>query len=126
MKIKTLILENFRSYRSRTEIHFDDLTALIGRNDAGKSSLIEALDIFFDGGTVKIDQRDASFGGDARQVRIGVVFSSLPDYFILDSNARTRLSDKYLLNANGDQGLSLWLKWVSRRPSRISASRPCG
>ena len=75
MKIKKVILENFRSYKSRTIIPFSDLTAFIGKNDAGKSTILEALDIFFEGGTVKIESNDASKGGDAKKVLIGVVFS---------------------------------------------------
>ena len=47
MKLKRLILENFRGYYGRTEIDFDDLTAFIGKNDVGKSTILEALDIFF-------------------------------------------------------------------------------
>ena len=50
MKIKKIILENFRRYKERTEIPLSDLTAFIGKNEAGKSSILEALDIFFDGG----------------------------------------------------------------------------
>ena len=47
MKLKRLILENFRGYYERTEIDFDDLTAFIGKNNVGKSTILEALDVFF-------------------------------------------------------------------------------
>jgi hypothetical protein len=47
MKLKSIILENFRAYKDRTEIQLDNLTVLIGKNDAGKSSVLDALDIFF-------------------------------------------------------------------------------
>ena len=46
LKIKRLILENFRGYKEKTEITFEDLTALVGKNDAGKSTILETLDIF--------------------------------------------------------------------------------
>ncbi|MBS1688642.1 MAG: AAA family ATPase [Bacteroidetes bacterium] len=42
--IKKLIIENFRCYK-KTEIHFKDLTIIVGKNNAGKSTLIEALRI---------------------------------------------------------------------------------
>lgn len=102
MKIAALILENFRSYRDRTVIPFSQLTGFIGRNDVGKSTILEALDIFFEGGVAKIGPADASKGGDARQVRIGVVFDELPAEVILDSNAPTTLEVEHLLNADGD------------------------
>lgn len=58
MKIVSLKLFNFRGFKNETIINFDDLTALVGKNDIGKSTILEALDIFFnDGkGVVKIDK----------------------------------------------------------------------
>lgn len=101
MLIESVILENFRSYRDRVIIPFAQLTGFIGKNDAGKSTVLEALDIFFEGGTVKIDSGDASNGGNAQEVRIGVVFRDLPDQLTLDSNALTTLQAEYLLNEEG-------------------------
>ena len=47
MTLNKLILKNFRGFRDSTEIEFSDLDVIIGRNDVGKSSILEALDIFF-------------------------------------------------------------------------------
>lgn len=47
MKLKQLKLKNFRGYNSDTYLEVSDLTALIGKNDAGKSTILEALEIFF-------------------------------------------------------------------------------
>ncbi len=102
MLIKAVVLENFRAYKKRTIIPISQLTGLIGRNDAGKSSILEALDIFFESGTVKIEPGDASKGGNPKQVCIGVVFGDLPAQLVLDSDAPTTLQNEYLLNAGGD------------------------
>ncbi len=102
MKLKAVILQNFRRYRNKTVVPIDRLTALIGRNDMGKSTILDALDIFFEGGTVKIDPRDASVGGDATNVRIGAVFENLPDVLDLDAGAKTTLVEEMLLNTDGD------------------------
>lgn len=51
MRISHVHIQNFRSHRS-TGIDFDDYTALIGANGAGKSSIFYALSWFFDGGVV--------------------------------------------------------------------------
>lgn len=99
MRAKALILENFRSYKTRTTIPLSKLTAFVGRNDAGKSSILEALDIFFEGGTVKIDRSDANVYSENRDVRIGVIFDELPSEVVLDSNATTTLENEYLLNS---------------------------
>ena len=60
MKIKKVTIKNFRSYKNETTIFFDNLTAFVGRNDVGKSSVLEALDIFFNEGreTIKLDKDD--------------------------------------------------------------------
>ena len=50
MKIESIKVKNFRSYREETKICFEDLTVLVGRNDIGKSTILEALDIFFNDG----------------------------------------------------------------------------
>lgn len=101
MKIREVILENFRAYRSPTHIPITDLTAFIGKNDAGKSTILEALDIFFEGGTVKLESSDANKDGNPKEVRIAVVFSDLPDEVILDSNAGSTLRGEFLLNGDG-------------------------
>jgi predicted ATPase len=102
MRLKAVVLENFRRYRERTVIPIDRLTAFIGRNDSGKSSVLEALDIFFEGGTAKIEPADASTSGEPKNVRIGAVFTDLPDTLDLDRGARTTLQAEHLLDADDE------------------------
>ena len=73
MKIVSLTIENFRSYRNPVTIPFNDLTVLIGKNDIGKSSILEALDIFFE--NRKIDSDDVNIGAkaDGETVKIAAV-----------------------------------------------------
>lgn len=47
MKLKEISIENFRGYKSRVTVTFEDLTAFVRKNDIGKSTILEALDIFF-------------------------------------------------------------------------------
>lgn len=46
MRLKTLRLQNFRCFPDEA-VEFDAYTALVGANNAGKSVLLAALDIFF-------------------------------------------------------------------------------
>lgn len=46
MKLKKLILKNFKAYKE-TEIDFDNISVIVGKNDAGKSTILHALDLFF-------------------------------------------------------------------------------
>ena len=47
MKIKSITIDNFRGYKDPVTIPFDNLTVFVGKNDIGKSTILEALDIFF-------------------------------------------------------------------------------
>lgn len=46
MHLESVSIKNFRCYRDEVTVHFSDLTTFIGRNDIGKSSVLEALEIF--------------------------------------------------------------------------------
>ena len=103
MKVKSVILENFRIFKERTIIDFENLTAFIGKNDLGKSSILEALDIFFNENDahVKIDNEDLSIGTDSADILIGVVFEDFPELLTIDSTFKTSLKEEYLLNKDG-------------------------
>jgi len=95
MKIKKLIIENFRAYEEVTEIFFDDLNVIVGKNDIGKSTLLDAMDIFFN--ETKSDN-DINVKSKKKEARIGIVFSDFEDKIVLDSTFETSLSEENLLN----------------------------
>lgn len=106
MKIVSMKIKNFRGYKDLMEIRFDDLTVFVGKNDIGKSTILEALDIFFnDGkGAVKIDKTDVNVqeahNGNQESI-ISIVFADLPEHIVIDSTVETTLQDEYMLNAEG-------------------------
>lgn len=97
MKLKSLTLKNFRCYRAEISIAFGDLTAIIGRNDIGKSTLLEALEIFFNNKAVCIEQADANVYEDLKSVEITCEFEDLPKRLSLDAGATTTLEEEYLV-----------------------------
>ena len=106
MKIDLIKLKNFRGYRTETEIDFNNLTVFVGKNDIGKSTILEALDIFFnDGkGVIKLDKTDVNVRGEKEEdldIEISVCFSELPKKIIIDSTVETSLQDEFMLNADG-------------------------
>jgi AAA15 family ATPase/GTPase len=105
MRLKKLKLRNFRGYRQETIINLNNLTAFVGRNDAGKSSILEALEIFFNNNIVKIERDDlnvdALAAGDNR-IEITCIFSNLPNELIIDAANPTTLVNEYLLNIDGE------------------------
>jgi len=103
MKLKSLILENFRTYKERKRIDFNEgVTAFIGKNDVGKSTILEALEIFFNNNLIKIATDDPNVYVDNKIVTIGCVFTELPKEIVLDATAVTSLDEEYLLNGDGD------------------------
>ncbi len=102
MRLQEVILRNFRSYRSETRIPIDEnLTALIGRNEAGKSTVLDALDIFFNNDKLKIEPADVCAGSEDKTVQIGCVFADLPESLTIDATAETTLASEYLVRSDG-------------------------
>jgi predicted ATP-dependent endonuclease of OLD family len=106
MKIKSVTISCFRGYAEQVKIEVNDLCVLVGKNDVGKSTILEALDIFFNEGKgcVKIDKDDinkqcAANGNDC--IEIAVEFTDLPPSVSLDATNQTTLADEYLLNSSG-------------------------
>jgi hypothetical protein len=101
MKLESLILKNFRGYKDETRIDFEDMTAFVGKNDIGKSSILDALEIFFNNEAVKMESSDACVYSDDKEVTIGCVFGDLPFEVVIDARAPTTLADEYFLDAEG-------------------------
>lgn len=106
MKLYSLTLKNFRGYRNETTVLFDNLTAIVGKNDMGKSSILEALDIFCNGTNAvhKIEKADINVGALAdgeTDIEITAEFTDVPETVIIDAVVETSLADEYLLTADG-------------------------
>jgi predicted ATP-dependent endonuclease of OLD family len=99
MKLKKLRIRNFRCYQAEISIDFNDITALVGKNDAGKSSILDALDILLNDNNP--DKDDASKNGDASDLTIIGEFEIQSDQIIIDDTVPTSLAEEYLLNENG-------------------------
>ncbi|ABR30947.1 ATP-binding protein [Thermosipho melanesiensis] len=106
MKIAKVILENFRAFYGRNEIPIEDFTVFIGRNDQGKSTILEAIDIFInDGkGVTKIEENDLNIKAknEGNEIfKIGVCFKDLPENIVIDATNTTTLQNEYLLSKEG-------------------------
>ena len=102
MKLIKLEIENFRSYRN-LEINFqEDMNVIIGRNDVGKSTIMEALEIFFNNDLVKIEQSDLN--NEAKSLGINLIKIKLSfqlnggETIIIDSTNPTNPQSEFLLN----------------------------
>lgn len=107
MKISKLKLKSFRNYKDEIEIPISELTTFVGKNDSGKSTILEALDLFFNekNACIKLEPEDLnkdSLGADDNNIEISVVFTDLPSSIDLDAGNKTTLADEYLLNSDSE------------------------
>ncbi len=106
MNLIGIKLKNFRGYKD-IYIHLqENLQMIVGMNDIGKSTILEALDIFFNdkNATVKISKDDLNISmvDIDNVIEIACLFSiEEMDTIVIDSSYRVFPRDEYLLNAEG-------------------------
>ena len=92
MKIESVRIENFRSFKDET-IFFDNYSCFVGRNGAGKSTVLYALNVFFrqykDSKTdlSKLEEDDFHHKNTEDPIKITITFNELSD------EAKDQLSD---------------------------------
>lgn len=88
---------NFRSIRDET-FKFDNLSVLIGKNNCGKSNLLDAIQLLIEGSSKDIDEKD--FFDKSADISICGKFGGTKDYLqLLDDKNRLRLEE--CLDDNG-------------------------
>ncbi|MGQ2375932.1 ATP-binding protein [Companilactobacillus zhachilii] len=103
MKLVKVKIHNFRGYTDAIIDMDDQMTTLIGKNDVGKSTIVDALEIFFNSSIVKLDAGDLNIHvNNDNYIAITCEFSDIPSSIVIDSTQETSLSNEYLLNAAGN------------------------
>lgn len=97
------MINNFRGFSQPTKILIDPcITGIIGRNDVGKSSILESLGVFFESDTVKLEKDDFTVSKHDCQIEISCIFEMINDRVVIDATNETTLSNEFLLNTDGD------------------------
>lgn len=76
MQIQSVRIKNFRALKNVT-IPFDSVTTFIGPNGVGKSTVLRALDWFFNGKPNSLTENDYSFDSLEEPIEVEVTFSDL-------------------------------------------------
>ncbi|WP_030912752.1 ATP-dependent nuclease [Streptomyces sp. NRRL F-5126] len=102
MKIKRVRIENFCCLRS-LDVSFDSITSLIGPTGVGKSTVLRALDWFFNGEKGgNLSEEDVHSASETKRIRVEVEFDGLT------------ASDRAALGhyaPEGVESLSIWRTW---------------
>lgn len=118
MRLIGLKLRNFRGYKEETYISFNDLTTFVGKNDAGKSTILEALEIFFNNKVVVCEKEDLSVKHDEGDeiIEITCIFDKYLESISIDSSSLTTLSSEFLLNKDNNLEIKKIFKATSSKP----------
>lgn len=79
MKIRKIEIKNYRSLHNAT-IYADNILALVGRNNSGKSNLIKALELFFEASTKLINEECFYNHKTEEPIEIFITFEQLSDW----------------------------------------------
>lgn len=100
MKIAQLKLLNFRGYEDVTIKFANDFNLIIGKNDIGKSTILEAMEIFFNNDVVKVDINDLNVFSKNKTMSIQISFIPSNMAYTIDT-IPTNIKNEYLLDQNG-------------------------
>lgn len=114
MQLTRMIIKNFRCYRDETTLEVNNLTAIIGRNDIGKSAILDALDAFFND---SIEAGDLSTTADGNAVEITCFFTGMPLEVVLDATEPTSPEEEGLLNSEGQLEIRRIFTFGARKTS---------
>lgn len=101
MRLYQLKLKNFRWFKDEATINFSDLTTFIWKNDAWKSTILEALEIFFNNEIVTCEREDLSISWTIGDIEISCIFEEFPTTISIDGWFPTSLTNEFLLNTDG-------------------------
>src|SRR4051794_38728830 len=92
MKIRSLNIQNFRSL-ANVSLNLKDLVAFVGRNDAGKSNVLDALELLFEGTASDIRKED--FYNAEHPIEVRAVLEGVQDFLPLcDERNRPKIEER--------------------------------
>lgn len=115
MKIQSVLIKNFRTLKNVT-IPFDTVTTFIGPNGTGKSTVLRALDWFFNGKPGSLSDKDCSFNAIDEDIEVQVTFADLTD------------TDREALGKYAPDGAATFTAWKRRNldgSENLSANSKC-
>ena len=101
MRIASVSIRNFRALKN-VEIEFDAVTTFIGPNGVGKSTVLHALDWFFNGKPGGLADSDFCFGSTEKDIEVRISFCDLTQ------------ADRHALGKYAPEGVTTFTAWKRR------------
>jgi predicted ATP-dependent endonuclease of OLD family len=100
-RIHSITIRNYRPFKVLEEMKLDQTVTIVGKNDAGKSSILRAIQLFFEE-KPKIEEEDVHDGAASNEdVTIEIAFTSLPQTIQIEDGIDTTLQEELLLDQEG-------------------------
>ena len=102
MKLASIKVKNFRGFENSDWIPLSNLTAFVGKNDVGKSTVLKAIELVLDSEARIVDEDVRRVAGEpvSDMVEIACLFTDVELPLILDNSELTTLADECLLTAS--------------------------
>ena len=71
MKLKSTVIKNYRGIKEETLVSFQDFNCIVGKNVAGKSTLLKAIDAFLNENNPNIE--DKNVYSDSNFIEINLI-----------------------------------------------------
>lgn len=116
MKISGVSAKNFRPFKILNKVRIGNLTTIVGQNDTGKSSILYALDVFFN--EQKIEESDFNDKVPSDEsLEITVCFTELLSVVELETGVKTTLLEENLLNEDKELEITkIFLRSNPKKP----------
>lgn len=116
MRLVKIKLKNFRCYKDEQDVHLDNLTAVIGKNDVGKSSVLEAIDGFFND---SLTDKDLCADAQNEAIELTCCFENIPDEVVLDTSVPSCPIDEGILNSHNQLEVKKVFKFGGRTSKSV-------
>lgn len=101
MRIHSITINNYRPFKVLKDVRLGQLATIVGKNDTGKSSILRAIQLFFEK-RPKIDPTDIHDNAAPNEdVVIEIAFTSLPEKIEIEEGIETTFREEMLLDQNG-------------------------
>lgn len=99
MKLIKVIIENYRAIDSLVEININNFNCIVGKNDVGKSTILKALDLFFNDKNPQME--DKNIRTESLNIEIIVIFKLEGEKITIDEVISTSFEEEDLVDENG-------------------------
>lgn len=99
MILQKVRIENFKGISEPVEIFFRNFNMIVGQNDAGKSTILKAIDCFLNDNSPKPD--DSNNRTESSIVSIALFFDPNDIPIVIDGNIETTFKNEELVNEEG-------------------------